>query len=63
MAEPKEVTITLKDAEKRLSYQFLKYEEFQMRSDDPVIQACLAEAKRSFEGEPESAKAKVILEL
>jgi len=63
MTELKELTITLKDSEKRTSHKFLIYEDLNLRSDDLLILQCIAEAKKSFSGQPESVKLKVTMEL
>ena len=63
MQECKELTVTLKDHEKRTSHKFLIYDEISVRSDDPIILKCVAEAKKSFDGAPESVKLRINLEL
>lgn len=63
MTELKELTVTLKDDEKRTTHKFLIYDEISVRSDDPIILNCLSEAKKSFDGSPDSVKLKITMEL
>lgn len=63
MQEAKELTITLKDNEKRTTHKFLIYEDINVRYDDPVILRCVAEAKKSFDGAPDNVKLKITMEL
>lgn len=63
MQEAKEVSVTLKDCEKRIKHDFLIYDELVIASDNKIIQECIAEAKKNFQGEPESIKVRVSLEV
>lgn len=58
-----ELTVILKDSERRYSQKFLMYDSYAMNDSDPVIHNCIAEAKKSFEGEPESIQVKVHMEI
>ena len=63
MNEPKEITIHLKDDDKRTTHKFLIYENVNVSSEDETIRNCILEAKKSFDGNPESIKVKIHLEV
>ena len=54
MNEAKEISISLKDSEKRMTHKFLIYDEVNVSSNDQTIRECINEAKKSFDGQPES---------
>lgn len=57
-----ELTITIKDDEKRkLSKTFLIYEDVTLRDDDPIIKACLKELIEEFKGIPDDVRVKAIM--
>jgi len=58
-----ELTVILKDSDRTYRQKFLIYEAFTMSDNDPVILLCIDEAKKSFEGEPESVQIKIHLEI
>lgn len=58
-----EMVITLKADDRKYTQKFLIYEVFKAQQDDEVIQKCIAEARKSFEGEPENIIIKIILEV
>ena len=58
-----ELTVILKDADRTYRQKFLVYEEYSMNEQDPIIRNCIEEAKKSFEGEPETIQVKVHLEV
>ena len=58
-----ELTVILKDSDSTYRQKFLIYEQYSMSDDDPVIRMCIEEAKKNFEGEPESIQIKIHLEI
>lgn len=58
-----ELTVILKDPERTYRQKFLVYEDYSPNEDDPIIRACIEEAKKSFEGEPETIQIKIHLEI
>lgn len=58
-----ELNVTIKDSEKRLSKDFLIYEEIKMSLEDPIIEKCVKEVLEEFNGEPEDIKVKALLIL
>jgi hypothetical protein len=57
-----ELTITMKDDEKRrLSRTFLVYEEFVMTDLDPLILGYIEEVKKEFKGVPTDVKVKTLM--
>lgn len=58
-----ELTIILKDSERTYRQKFLMYERYAVHEDDPVILFCIAEARKNFEGEPESIQVKIHMEI
>ena len=62
-ATPSEITITIKDDEKRLVAKYLIYEKYQVDIHDDVIGKCIADTMTNFQGEPESVKVRINLSL
>jgi hypothetical protein len=58
-----ELTVILKDAERTYRQKFLFYETYLACETDPVIRACIEEAKKNFEGDPETIQIKIHLEI
>lgn len=58
-----ELTVILKDDEKTLRKKFVIYEDYMPLADDPVVLQCIADAKKCFEGEPETIQVKIHLEI
>lgn len=58
-----ELTVILKDSDRTYRQKFLIYENYCPCAEDPVITMCIEEAKKSFEGEPESIQIKIHLEI
>ena len=61
MQEAKELTIVLKDEEKRMTHKFLIYEDLSVSYQDDTIRKCINEAKKSFDGQPDSIVIKIKL--
>jgi len=58
-----ELTVILKDSDRTYRQKFLIYEDYAVSCEDPVIRMCIDEAKKNFEGEPESIQIKIHLEF
>ena len=58
-----ELTVVLKDEARTYRQKFLIYEEYSASGDDSVILACILEAKKNFEGEPDNIQVKIHLEI
>ena len=58
-----ELTVILKDSDRTYRQKFLIYEQYTMSDDDPVIRMCIDEAKKNFEGDPESIQIKIHMEI
>lgn len=58
-----EISVTVKDAEKRLTKKFPSYEEFHANENDPVIKRCIEETLQNFAAEPEDITVTIKLEI
>jgi hypothetical protein len=58
-----ELTVILKDSERTYRQNFLIYKSYAVSDDDPVIISCIEQAKKNFQGEPESVQVKIHLEI
>lgn len=58
-----ELTVVLKDSERTYRQKFLVYEAYTPSNDDPIVCACIQEARKNFEGEPEDIHIKIHLEI
>jgi len=58
-----ELTVILKDSDRTYRQKFLIYEEYSVLETDSIIQRCIQEAKKSFEGEPEEITIKISIEI
>ena len=58
-----EITVILKDSDRTYRQKFLIYEAYSVSDEDGVICYCIAEAKKNFEGEPETIQVKIHLEV
>jgi len=58
-----ELTVILKDSDRTYRQKFLIYEDYSPKEDDPVILNCIQEAKKNFDGNPESINIKIHLEI
>ncbi len=56
-----ELTITIKDDEKRLSKKFLLYDIYTVSDEDMIIKACIDETLKNFDGEPDTISVKITL--
>lgn len=58
-----EISVTIKDDEKRLNKKFPVYEDFNVSDEDPIIKKCIDETLKNFDGTPDSVKVTIVLEL
>jgi hypothetical protein len=58
-----EVSVIVKDSERRLKKDYVEYEEFTMKIDDPVIKKLVESTLAEFNGTPESVQVKVCMEV
>lgn len=58
-----ELSVTIKDDEKRLNKKFIMYEVYTTAEDDPIIRQCIDETLENFDGTPESVKVTITLEI
>lgn len=58
-----ELTVILKDSHRTYRQKFLIYEAYTACAEDPIILACIHEAKKDFEGDPETIQIKIHLEV
>jgi len=58
-----EISVTIKDDEKRLNKKFPSYEKITVDEDDPVIKECIRETLENFDGTPDSIKVTITMEL
>lgn len=61
--EFKEIKIRLKDDEKSVTQKFMVYEDVVISQHDPEILKCIVEARKSFDGIPESTRIQIIMEI
>ncbi len=59
----KELSVTIKDDEKRLSKKFPLYDEIMVDEHDPVIKQCIDETLKNFDGTPDSVKVTIVMEM
>lgn len=58
-----EVTITVKNPEKKLTKNHLIYEEFKACEHDPIISELIRETVKEFSDEVEKIQVKILLEV
>lgn len=58
-----EITVILKDDARTYKQKFPIYERYMVADDDAIIQACIIDARKNFEGQPESIQVKIHLEI
>jgi uridine kinase len=58
-----ELSVTIKDDEKRLNKKFMQYEVFTVSDEDETIQRCIKETLENFDGTPDSVKITITMEL
>lgn len=58
-----EITVILKDESTTYRQKFLVYSVYCVNVSDPEILKCIIEAKKNFEGDPDSINIKIHLEV
>jgi hypothetical protein len=58
-----ELTVILKDDDRTYKQKFLIYETYAINAQDPIIAKCIEEAKKNFEGEPDTIQIKIHMEI
>ena len=58
-----ELTVIVKNEEKRQTTKHLIYDDYQVKYDDPSIAQCIADAVKQFGAEPDDIKVKITLEI
>lgn len=56
-----EITVVVKDDEKRLTKKQLVYETYSTDENDPFIAACVAETVKEFASEPTDVTVKITM--
>lgn len=63
MSIPKEIKVIIKGEDKKLSHDFLVYDDMTLSYDDVALQNCITETKKEFNGTIESIKIKISMEV
>ena len=58
-----ELTVVIKSEDRTYRQKFLIYEQYTVSEDDPVINACKQEARKQFDGQPDSVQIKIHMEM
>lgn len=58
-----ELKVTIKDDERKLTKDFIIYENVTLIESDPIVKKCIDETLMEFKGEPEDIKVKATLVL
>lgn len=58
-----ELTVILKDSDRTYRQKFVLYENYAASEDDVTILKCIDEARKNFEGDPESIQIKIHMEI
>ena len=58
-----ELTVVLKSEDRTYLQKFLIYEDYLVSLEDPIILQCIEDAKKTFEGEPDSIQIKIHMEM
>lgn len=58
-----ELTIVVKNEEKRQTTKHLMYDAYSIHEDDPFIKALVADAIKEFNSEPDDIKVKISMEF
>jgi hypothetical protein len=59
---PSELSVTVKDSEKRMTKRHLIYEAYTADVSDPTVAECIRETVREFGSEPDDVRVKINLE-
>lgn len=58
-----EISVTIKDDEKRLNKKFPVYEDYTVDENDPIIKQCIEETIENFDGTPDNIKVTITLDI
>lgn len=58
-----EITVILKDDSRTIRQKFPIYDKVICSADDPVIQICILETKKNFDGEPTDVAIRINMEI
>ena len=58
-----ELTIIIRNEEKRCTTKHLIYDPYMVSENDKVIQDCIDAAIKDFNGEPDDVKVKITMEI
>lgn len=58
-----EISITVKNDDKRLNKKYLSYAEYTISEEDPVIKECMEDTLKDFGETPDSIKVCIIMEI
>lgn len=58
-----ELSVTIKDDEKKLNKKFIIYEVYSVDEEDPIIQDCIKETLENFDGTPDNIKVTITIEV
>jgi hypothetical protein len=60
---PSELSVIVKNEEKRMTSKHLIYEEYTVNIDDPIIAQLIDQAVKEFGATPDSVKIKINMEV
>jgi hypothetical protein len=58
-----ELTVIFKDEDKTYRQKFLLYDTYTVSENDSVIQRCIEEARKNFDGETDTVQIKIHMEI
>lgn len=58
-----EITVVVKNEEKRQTTKHLMYDSYCIHEDDPIIKALINDAIKEFNAEPDDIKVKISMEF
>jgi hypothetical protein len=58
-----ELTVTIKDDEKRLSKKYTVYEPFMVSHEDKTIKECVEDTLANFDSTPDHIEVKITLDM
>lgn len=58
-----ELSVMIKDDEKRLNKKFTIYESYTVDENDPIIKDCVEQTLENFDGTPDNIKVTITLEM
>lgn len=58
-----ELTVILKDEHRTYRQKFLMYSDYKVSIEDPEVMNCILEAKKNFEGDLDTIRIKINMEV